>query len=51
MRQHLAIYTSVASKNAGVRRVKTPVETPLKAKFGKTEVKTCLMEVSKQPGF
>ncbi len=29
MRQHLAIYTSVASKNASMQRVKTPVKTPL----------------------
>ncbi len=29
MRQHLAFYTSVASKNTGVQRVKTPVKTPL----------------------
>ncbi len=28
-RQHLAVYTSVASKNAGVQRVKTPVKTLL----------------------
>ncbi len=29
MRQHLAICTSVASKNASVQRVKTTVKTPL----------------------
>ncbi len=29
MQQHLVVYTSVASKNAGVKRVKTPVKTPL----------------------
>ncbi len=28
--QCLAVYTSSASKNAGVQRVKTPVKTPLK---------------------
>ncbi len=28
-RQHLAVYMSVASKNAGVQRVKTLVKTPL----------------------
>ncbi len=28
-RQRLAVYTSVARKNAGVRRVKTRVKTPL----------------------
>ncbi len=27
--QHLAIYTSVASKNAGMQRVKTPMKTLL----------------------
>ncbi len=29
MRQHLAVYTCVVSKNAGVQRVKTPAKTPL----------------------
>ncbi len=32
-RQRLAIYTSVASKNASVQQVKTPVKTPLLGKF------------------
>ncbi len=29
MRQRLAVYMSVASENASVQRVKTPVKTPL----------------------
>ncbi len=29
MRQRLTVYTSVASKNVGVQRIKTPMKTPL----------------------
>ncbi len=29
MQQHLAVYTSVANKNASVQRVKTSMKTPL----------------------
>ncbi len=35
-RQSLAVYTSIASKNGGVQRVKTPVKTTLLVKFNLT---------------
>ncbi len=46
-RQRLAVFTSVAGKNTGVQRVKTPVKTPLS---NLTKKKLCL-EVLHEPMF